>query len=56
MKKTYQNPKITIVNIQVAEMINTSPGYSTTTTTTETSGNLGKEREDNFEGGMGSLW
>ena len=56
MKKTYQNPTITIANIQIADfMNNTSPGYSDTQTT-KTNGNLGKDREDNFEGSMGSLW
>ena len=46
MKKTYQNPKTTIVEVQTAQMIASSPVYGGTTTAT--SGNLSRENGDSF--------
>lgn len=58
MKKTYKKPEILMCEIQVAQMIAQS-GLDTKQAQggiTETSGNLGKDRDNNFEGSMGSLW
>ena len=46
MKKTYIEPKNTVVRINMETMVATSPGYGGTTT--ENSGNLSREvvRED----------
>jgi len=46
MKKTYQNPRIKVVKIQVAQMIAASPGYGLSTT--ERSGNLSRRFGDDF--------
>ena len=43
MKKIYQIPETHIVKIQTAQIIASSPGYSTTQTTTATSGNLSRD-------------
>ena len=40
MKKTYQNPEMKIVKIQVSQMIAASPGYGGTTD--KTSGNASR--------------
>ena len=57
MKKTYKKPEILMCEIQAAQMIAQS-GLDTKKSqgTAETSGNLGKDRDNSFEGGMGSLW
>ena len=41
MKKTYKNPEISVVKLDVAPMLAGSPGYGGTTTAT--SGNLAPE-------------
>ena len=41
MKKIYLIPSINVVNIQTAQLMTTSPGYSDTTTDA-TSGNLSR--------------
>ena len=41
MKKTYQNPEMKVVKMQVAQMIAASPGYGDSTDFT--SGNLAPE-------------
>ena len=41
MKKTYQNPEITIVSVQTTPILAGSPGYGGTTTATE--GNLSRQ-------------
>ncbi len=39
------NPTIQVVKIQTAQMMASSPGYSTTQTTSATSGNLSREAD-----------
>ena len=41
MKKTYKNPEMTVVKIQTAQMLASSPGYGGETE--EESGNLAPE-------------
>jgi hypothetical protein len=43
MKKEYMQPTVTLVKVQTAQLIASSPGYSTTIFTEETSGNLSRE-------------
>ena len=62
MKKTYITPIMETIRMEVSQMIAQSSDstYSmsgnTSTNSVDAGSVLGKDRDNNLEGGMGSLW
>ena len=59
MKKIYNSPTVNIVNVKLGNMIQASPdGFNKNVNQTGVDGSesLGKDRDSDYSGGMGSLW
>lgn len=59
MKKIYSSPTVNIVNVKLGNMIQASPeGFNNNVNETGVDGgvSLGKDRDSDYSGGMGSLW